>query len=132
MIQIIGVNQETIVGVRLTAGGFNYVMSQSGDGTVPVACARLRGSKAYFVDELHGNLANNPVVIQAVIDLVKRGHTRELPRRWPGRRTAARSIDDAQLRMGRFRKIDWRRLDRAQRQAVLRELDAGRSRAPSL
>ena len=132
MIQIIGVNQETIVGVWLTAGGFNYVMSRSGDGTVPVACARLRGSKDYFVDELHGNLANNPVVIQAVIDLLKRGHTRELPRRWPGRRTAARSIDDAQLRMGRFRKIDWRRLDLAQRQAVLRELDAGRSRAPSL
>ena len=36
------------------------------------------------------------------------------------------------LRMGRWPKIEWRRLDLEQREAVLKELDAGRSRAPTL
>jgi pimeloyl-ACP methyl ester carboxylesterase len=132
MIQIIGVNQETIVGLRRTAGGFEYAMNLNGDGTVPVASALLPVSTAYFVDELHGNLANNPVVIQAIIDLVRRGHTRELSRHWTGRRAPPRRIDDAQLRKGRLPKIDWRRLDPVQREAVLKELDSGRSRVPTL
>jgi pimeloyl-ACP methyl ester carboxylesterase len=132
MIQIIGVNQETIAGVRRTARGFEYAMNLNGDGTVTVASALLPGTKAYFVDELHGNLANNAAVIQAVIDLLRRGHTRELSRHWRERRARPRRIDDAQLRMGRLRKIDWLRLDPEQREAVLKELDAGRSRAPTL
>jgi pimeloyl-ACP methyl ester carboxylesterase len=132
MIQIIGTNQETIVGVRSTAGGFEYAMNLNGDGTVPLASARLPGTKAYFVDELHGNLANNAAVIQAVIDLVRHGHTRKLPSHCTPRRAAPRWIDDARLRMGRWPKIEWRRLDLEQREAVLKELDAGRSRAPTL
>src|SRR5580658_1299717 len=130
--QIIGVNQETIVGVRRTAGGFEYAMSLNGDGTVPVASALLPGTRTYFVDELHGNLTNNPAVIQAVIDLVRRGHTRELSRHWMRRRSRVRSIDDARLGLGSLRKIDWPRLDLKQREAVLKELDAGRSRTPTL
>jgi pimeloyl-ACP methyl ester carboxylesterase len=132
VIQVIGVNQETIVGVRRTAGGFEYAMSLNGDGTVAVASALLPGATAYFVDELHGNLANNPAVIRAVIDLVRRGHTRELSRHRMGWRAPVRRIDDAGLRRGRLPKIDWRRLDSAQREAVLKELDAGRTRAPTL
>jgi hypothetical protein len=84
------------------------------------------------VDELHGNLANNPAVIRAIIDLVRRGHTRELSRHWKGPRATVRRIDDAGLRSGRLPKIAWRRLDSAQREAVLKELDAGRTRAPTL
>jgi pimeloyl-ACP methyl ester carboxylesterase len=132
VIQIIGVNQETIVGVRRTAGGFEYAMNLNGDGTVPVASALLPGTKTYFVDELHGNLANSPAVIQAVIDVLRHGYTRRLSRQWIRRRSRARSIDDARLRLGRLRKIDWRRLDLQQREAVLKELDAGRSRTPTL
>jgi len=132
MIQIIGVNQETIVGVRRAAGGFEYAMSLNGDGTVPVASALLPAATAYFVDELHGNLANNPAVIRALIDLVRHGHTRELSRRWTRRPAPVRRIDDAGLRSGRLPKIDWRRLDSAQREAVFKELDAGRTRAPTL
>jgi hypothetical protein len=55
-----------------------------------------------------------------------------LSRQWIRRRSRARSIDDARLRLGRLRKIDWRRLDLQQREAVLKELDAGRSRTPTL
>jgi pimeloyl-ACP methyl ester carboxylesterase len=125
MVHIVGVNQETVVGMRRTAAGFEYAMTKNGDGTVPLALATLPKLKCYFVDELHGNLANNGQVIQAIIDLVRRGRTRRLPERWRVRRGPVRRIDDAQLRETEDGgKIDWGRLTSAQREAVLGELDS--------
>ena len=126
MTHIIGVNQETVVGLRRGGGGFEYSMDKNGDGTVPLALARLPRLKSYFVDESHANLANNPRVIQAIVDLVRRGRTRELPERWRATPGVTRRIDDARLRTGGGAKIDWRRLTRAQREAVFAELDSGR------
>jgi pimeloyl-ACP methyl ester carboxylesterase len=126
MIQIIGVNQETVVGLSRTAGGFRYAMNKNGDGTVPLAMARLRKLKSYYVDESHANLANNVRVIQAITELVRRGHTRALPTVWRARPGVTRHIDDARLRLAGGPKIDWRRLTPAQREAVFAELDSGR------
>jgi pimeloyl-ACP methyl ester carboxylesterase len=126
MIHIIGVNQETVVSLRRTARGFRYAMNSNGDGTVPLALARLPKLTAYFVDESHANLANNSRVIQAILDLVRRGHTRALPRAWRARPGVTRHIDDARLRLDDGPKIDWRRLTPAQREAVFAELDSGR------
>jgi hypothetical protein len=126
MIQILGVNQETVVGVRRTAAGFEYSMARSGDGTVPLAMAMLPGLKSYFVEELHGNLANNPQVIRAVVDLVRRGRTHHLSQRWRNKRGPVRRIDDAELRRENGRKIDWCSLSSAQREAALGELDSAR------
>jgi pimeloyl-ACP methyl ester carboxylesterase len=126
MVNIAGVNQETVVGLRRTAAGFEYAMSRSGDGTVPLSLARLPRLKCYFVDEAHADLANNPRVIQAIIDLVRRGRTMSLPQRWRGNPAVVRHIDDAQLRLEGTEKIDWRRLTPAQREAVFAQLDSGR------
>jgi len=126
MVHIIGVNQETVVGLRRTAAGFEYSMDRNGDGTVPLSLARLPRLKCYFVDEAHADLANNVRVIRAVIDLVRRGRTGALPRRWRARAGSVRRIDDAQLRTEGAGKIDWRRLTPAQREAVFAELDSGR------
>jgi pimeloyl-ACP methyl ester carboxylesterase len=126
MIHIIGVNQETVVGLRRTARGFRYAMNSNGDGTVPLALARLPKLTAYFVDESHANLANNSRVIQAILDLVRSGHTRALPRAWRARPGVMRHIDDARLCRDDGPKIDWRRLTPAQREAVFAELDSGR------
>ncbi len=126
MVHIIGVNQETVVGLRRTAGGFEYAMDRNGDGTVPLALARLPKLKCYFVDESHADLANNSRVIQAVIDIVRRGRTAHLPERWRARAGVVRRIDDAQLRLEGTEKIDWRRLTPAQREAVFAALDSGR------
>ncbi len=90
MIHIIGVNQDTVVGVRRTGGGFEYAMDRNGDGTVPLAFAKLPGLKSYFVDESHADLANNARVIQAVIDLVRRGRTDELQQ--PGGQTRRHTL----------------------------------------
>jgi pimeloyl-ACP methyl ester carboxylesterase len=126
MTQILGVNRETVIGMRRTGGGFEYSMARSGDGTVPLALARLPGLESYYVDELHGNLANNSQVIRAVVDLVRRGRTRHLPQRWRVRRGVVRRVDDAELRLEGGAKIDWSRLSSAQREAALGELDSAR------
>ena len=126
MFHIVGINQETVVGLRRTAAGFEYAMDMNGDGTVPLSLARLPKLKCYFVDESHADLANNARVIQAIIDLVRRGRTDGLPQRWRARSGAVRRVDDAQLRMEGTEKIDWRRLTPAQREVVFAALDSGR------
>lgn len=126
MLQIVGVNRETVIGLRRTAAGFEYSLARSGDGTVPVALALLPKLKSYFVDELHGNLANNRQVIRAVVDLVRRGRTRHLPQRWRNLHRFVRRVDDAELRREGGGKIDWASLSSAQREAALGELDSTR------
>jgi hypothetical protein len=127
MVHIVGVEQETVVGLRRAAAGFEYLLSNNGDGTVPRNCASLPKLRCYFVQDLHGNLANNAQVIQAVIDLVHRGRTRRLPTRWPIKRGPLRRTDDAQLRrLDSGPKIDWAHLTSAQREAALGELDSTR------
>ncbi len=124
MVHIVGVNRETVVAVRRTAAGFEYSLNANGDGTVPVALALLPRLKTYFIDELHGNLANNPQVISAIVELLRRGRTRGLARRFVPLRSRTTRIDDARLRSAGGGKIDWRRLDSAQREAALMDLDA--------
>ncbi len=123
MTHIVGVNRETVVEVRRTRSGFEYGSSVNGDGTVPVAMAVLPKLKSYFIDESHGNLANNSQVIRAIIDLIRRGSTRELARRFVPLRHRLTRTDDARLRTVSAGKIDWRKLNSAQREAVLADLD---------
>jgi len=126
MIHVVGVNQETVVGLRRTAAGFEYAMNRNGDGTVPLSLAKLPRLKCYFVDEAHADLANNPRVIQAILDLVRRGKTQALPERWRAKPGLLRHVDDAELRRDGNEKIDWRRLTPAQRETVFAALDSGR------
>ena len=93
---------------------------------MPLTLARLPKLRCYFVDESHADLANNPRVIQAIIDLVRRGRTSQLPERWRAKPGVVQRIDDAQLRMEGAAKIDWRRLTPAHREAVFAALDSGR------
>ena len=130
MVQIVGVNRETVVSVRRTPAGFEYGSSRNGDGTVPVAMALLPGLKTYFAEESHGNLANSPRLVGAIIDLASGGSTRALQRRYVPCEDGMRFIDDAELRRAGGGKIDWRRLDSAQREAVLADLDGEREEAP--
>jgi pimeloyl-ACP methyl ester carboxylesterase len=123
MTHIVGVNRETVVGVRRTARGFEYGSSLNGDGTVPVRLAVIPKLRTYFIDEWHGNLANNSRVIRAILDLLHHGKTRVLPRRFVPFRAALTHIDDEGLRRGAVGKIDWRQLNSAEREAALQDLD---------
>jgi hypothetical protein len=92
--------------------------------------ALLPGLKSYFAEESHGNLANSPRLVGAILDLARGGSTRTLKRRYVPCEDAARLIDDAELRRAEGGKIDWRLLDSAAREAVLADLDGEREEEP--
>lgn len=95
---IAGVNQETVIGVHRSGDGFVFTRSIEGDGTVPLALARLDGIKTYFVEESHGSLPNNGDVTDAVIDLLEKGATDVLKETWaPSSRDIARQVSGEQL-----------------------------------
>jgi hypothetical protein len=130
MVQIVGVNRQTVVSVRRTPAGFEYGSTPHGDGTVPLAMAQVPGLETFYVEESHGNLASSPRIIDAIVDLIRSGTTRGLsvpcaPNAGPGaahRRCSAARVDTA--------KIDWRRLDSAQREAVMADLDGPEEASP--
>jgi pimeloyl-ACP methyl ester carboxylesterase len=123
MVQIVGVNRDTVVGVGRAAQGFEYVSTRGGDGTVPVSMALLPGLETYYADELHGNLAGNPTIIRALVDLIREGRTRMLAPTFTPAACVPRRLDDARLREAELGKIDWRRLTSTQREAVMADLD---------
>ena len=123
MLQILGHDCPTVVGLGHGRGGFTYRMGWHGDGTVPVALARLRGIPAWFVTEVHARLPCNGAVIHAIIDLLRRGRTNALPRQGRSRTTALPDVNDALLRRIGRGKIDWRELDARDREAVLADLN---------
>jgi hypothetical protein len=124
MVQIAGVNQPTVVAVRRKRGGFLYQMGWRGDGTVPLTMALLPKLRTYYVRELHARLPGNSAVIRAVIDIIRSGSARALPRRWRSRVESLPSVDDATLQNTGRGKIDWLALDAATREAVIADLNS--------
>ena len=80
-LQVIGIGQETVTGLRRVGGQFEFEISEDGDGTVPHVLAELAGARSWFVSEAHGGLPNNGRVISAVVDLLRTGGTERLPGR---------------------------------------------------
>ena len=66
---IAGINQRTITDLRQRDGEFEYIESDDGDGTVPLAFAQLPDVVTYFVEESHGSLPMNGTVCQCVQEL---------------------------------------------------------------
>jgi pimeloyl-ACP methyl ester carboxylesterase len=99
---IAGVNQDTVTGVQKTGGDFTYEVSADGDGTVPLAFARLADipdSHTYYVEDSHGSLPNNGAVERAVQDLLANGVTTALSNTRPAARRATRMVSEQDLRM---------------------------------
>jgi len=130
MVQIVGVNRQTVVSVRRTPAGFQYGSTPHGDGTVPLAMAQVPGLETFYVEESHGNLASSPRIIDAIVDLIRSGTTRGLSARCAPKSVPEQCIDDVQLRAVDTAKIDWRRLDSAQREAVMADLDGPEEPTP--
>jgi pimeloyl-ACP methyl ester carboxylesterase len=130
MVQIVGVNRQTVVSVRRTTAGFEYASNPHGDGTVPLAMTQVPGLKTFYAEESHGNLASSPRIIDAIVDLIRAGTTRELAARCALTPVPERRIDDAQLRSVETAKIDWRLLDSAQREAVMADLEGPEEATP--
>jgi len=98
---IAGVNQDTVTGLQKAGDEFTYEISPDGDGTVPLAFARLADipeRQIYYVEDGHGSLPNNATVERAVQDLLANGVTTALTTTRPAATRAARVVCEAELR----------------------------------
>lgn len=73
---IAGTGQPTKIAARLGDNEFEYLVTNDGDGTVPLASALLPGVASTFLARAgHGFFANDGKVRAATVDLLRRGHT---------------------------------------------------------
>jgi pimeloyl-ACP methyl ester carboxylesterase len=117
---IIGAGQETIVSVALRGRAFEYEYRAEGDGTVPLERARWAEAATWFVNENHGALTQNDVVLGAVADILKSGDTRRLRTTAPRPAdVAARRATDDELRAAAVHKVQWEKLSLESRRRIL-------------
>jgi len=74
MVYVAGVNQTTISSLKVQAPGeFEYEFTRKGDGRVPLELGLLDGVRSYYVDEVHGDLARNELILRELDSLLKTG-----------------------------------------------------------
>ena len=123
IVSIAGSGNETVVDVLRGEDGFRYRMERLGDGTVPTARSVLQGCPAWYCQIGHSDLPRSPAVHAALLQLLDGGQP-DLAAAQPADPTSASvQVSDADLRQAFTEKIDWSRLDPAQRQAFLRSLN---------
>lgn len=133
LICICGVRQRTITGIRVGGGEFHYAVSSAGDGTVPIASAKLGDAPSYYVQCEHSELPRSERIARALAQLLLRGRTDLLPSRWTAARERPVQVSDSTLRHIGSSKVDWTALTPAARRAYLNRLSdpppayAGRS-----
>jgi hypothetical protein len=77
---VAGSGRETLTGLRMRQGKLEFRLGDEGDGTVPLALARMPGLATWMTTEAHGALPGNERVTRAIVDLLNRGDTDQLPR----------------------------------------------------
>jgi pimeloyl-ACP methyl ester carboxylesterase len=122
-IAVCGVQQRTVVGLRLHAGEFHYQVSDAGDGTVPLASARLAHGDNYYVRCEHSALPRSVTVASALIELLRSGRTTRLARQVGTRSARPVVVSDAELRTTWNEKVDWARLRPAAHRDYLNRLN---------
>ena len=87
LLYVAGWGRKTPSRIRVDEPGrFSYQETRDGDGRVPHALGLLDGVTTYWVDEIHGNLAKNRSVLDAITDLLQSGATSRLPAAKPAQR----------------------------------------------
>ncbi|MBX7206922.1 MAG: CHAT domain-containing protein [Verrucomicrobiaceae bacterium] len=99
---IAGIDQETIERGEPdpAGGGFRYKRAFEGDGTVPLASARISGleRRTFYVKHDHTTLPMNLSVCRAVVELLRGGKVSALPSEMPQVRPALQGwITDAEI-----------------------------------
>jgi PGAP1-like protein len=120
---VAGVGEETVTAIARRKGDFVYTVTRRGDGTVPVASAELAGVRAVYARVAHSNLTRDPAVAAAVVDLLSRGDTQRLPRRWLSVSRARAQVSDARLRRSHAHKVAWGTLTAEERRLFLQNLN---------
>jgi hypothetical protein len=118
-----GTGQPTVTAIARRGADFVYTLTRSGDGTVPVASSLLPGAPGFFARAAHSDLTRDPQVAAAVADLLRRGTTTRLPRRYASASRAEAQVSDAQLRRTQVEKVDWGELSAESRREFLQNLN---------
>jgi hypothetical protein len=119
-LHIVGVRQDTVVGVEPAGAEFDFNLAPLGDGTVPLRLAVQPGDRAWFLAEKHGGLPNNGRAIAAVVDLLRTGDTDRLARSASrARAPSARRLSAAALRRVAPHKVQWQHLSPDARRRLL-------------
>ena len=93
LLYVAGFNQRTPARIRVDRPGeFSYLETADGDGRVLHVLGLLDGVATYWVDEIHGNLAKNASVLDAITELLQTGATFRLPSAKPAARGPARGL----------------------------------------
>ncbi len=122
-VAIAGVGQETVTAASKGRDGFVYKVTRHGDGTVPAASAALDGAPTYFAKAAHSDLTRDAHVAAAIVELLRKGSTKRLDRRWTSGSRAQARVTDRELRRTHADKVDWTHLTPAQRQRFLQNLN---------
>ncbi len=120
---IVGVGQETVTAAVRRRDQFVYTITRHGDGTVPVACARLEGVRNFHAAVSHSDLTRDRTVAAAVVDLLRNGSTRRLPSDWTSGSLAEAQVSDRELGRTQTEKVDWARLPPDERREFLQNLN---------
>ncbi len=126
MIYVAGYDQPTLndVDPRRVAEGEAYSATLMGDGRVPHKLGLLEDVPTYYVDEGHGALPGNKLILRALDSLLETGATRSLADRVPATR-ALSPADDSKEAVRRLRELESR--DDRELEAYLRRTRFSRS-----
>lgn len=116
---IAGIDQPTVTGLSVQRDAFVYHVTHAGDGTVPLDLAMLAGVETYYARENHSELPHDTRVVRAIVDLLKRGHTRRLARAWRRPKEPTQMLGERELRATDSSKHAWRRMTAAERRDIL-------------
>ena len=127
---VAGTGRETLTGLRSRDGRLEFLLGADGDGTVPLALARAPGLATWITSQAHGALPGDAQVTRAVVDLLARGDTTELPAAPAAVRRRGRWVAEDEPETGGS-KLFWEDLDTAERRDFLQEfLSSSAARRP--
>jgi len=120
---VVGCHHATATGIALKGTEFEYEYSRRGDGTVPIAMARLPGAGHGYIDCDHSDLPLDDRVIAGTIDLVGTGITQQFSAEAPPSDAATALVRDSDLRELHRGKLDWPHMSPAERRLFLDNLN---------
>lgn len=120
---VAGSGRETLTGLRKRQGKLEFRLGDEGDGTVPLALARMPGLATWMTTEAHGALPGNERVTRAVVDLLDHGDTDQLPRDLATAGRRGRWVAEDEPEAGAAR-LFWDDLAGAEQREFLREFVA--------
>jgi pimeloyl-ACP methyl ester carboxylesterase len=120
---VVGCNHPTATGIASNSTGFEYEYSRRGDGTVPIALARLAGAAHGYIDCDHSDLPLDDRVIAGTIELLGSGTTQQFSAEPPAIGAIVARVRDAELREQHQGKVDWPHMMPAERRRFLDTLN---------